>query len=243
MSSHTSLSGASNPFAGPDPTDIRDMSIYDRVPVRLDQHDSTYYAWKTYFSLVFREYNLPDHVDGSVDSRAMRGDSEWTAIDATLIRWFYLTILKDLFHTVVSDGDDARAVWVKLNGLFTDNKLQRRVFLQQEFFDCHQDDQSIDDYCRRLKQLSDELRDIGAKIDYDILLSMLTAGLNEDFGNAAANLTLITEPSFAKFVAYLRLEERRMKQVKARAIHTALAAGTTRGGPPPPPAAPAALPP
>ena len=45
-----------------------------------------------------------------------------------LIRWFFLTISKDLFHTVVGDGDDARAVWVKLNDHFTDNKLQRRVF-------------------------------------------------------------------------------------------------------------------
>ncbi|XP_073359906.1 uncharacterized protein [Aegilops tauschii subsp. strangulata] len=162
----------------------------------------------------------------------MVADAEWTAIDATIIRWFFTTISKDLFHTVVSAGDDARALWVKLNGLFTDNQVQRRVFLQQEFFDCHQDEQSIDDYCRRLKTLADELRDIGAKVDDDLLLSMLTAGLNEDFGNAASNLTLMPEPSFPKFVAYLRLEERRMKGVKKRVQHHALAAGTSRGAPP-----------
>ncbi|XP_073355420.1 uncharacterized protein [Aegilops tauschii subsp. strangulata] len=163
----------------------------------------------------------------------MVDDAEWTAIDATIIRWFFTTISKDLFHTVVSAGDDARALWVKLNGLFTDNQLQRRVFLQQEFFDCHQDEQSIDDYCRRLKTLADELRDIGAKVDDDLLLSTLTAGLNEDFGNAASNLTLMAEPSFLKFVAYLRLEERRMKGVKKHVQHHALAASTSRGAPPP----------
>nr|XP_045090146.1 formin-like protein 3 [Aegilops tauschii subsp. strangulata] len=148
----------------------------------------------------------------------MLADAEWTAIDATIIRWFFTTISKDLFHTVVSAGDDARALWVKLNGLFTDNQLQRR---------------SIDDYCRRLKTLADELRDIGAKVDDDLLLSTLTAGLNEDFGNTASNLTLMPEPSFPKFVAYLRLEERRMKGVKKRVQHHALAAGTSRGAPPP----------
>ncbi|XP_020148225.1 uncharacterized protein [Aegilops tauschii subsp. strangulata] len=210
MSVHSSISGATNPFAGPDPADIRDINIHDRVPVILNATNSTYCAWKTYFSLLFHENNLVDHVDGSVDSHAMVDDSKWTAIDATLIRWFFTTISKDMFHTVVSDGDDARAVWVKLNGFFPDNKLRRRVFLQQEFFYCRLDDQSIDDYCR-LKTLSDELRDIGAKIDDDLLLNMLTAGLNEDFGNAAANLTLMPKPSFPKFVAYLRLEERRMK--------------------------------
>nr|XP_020158442.1 uncharacterized protein LOC109743765 [Aegilops tauschii subsp. strangulata] len=242
----------SNPFAGPDPADIRDINIHERVPVVLDATDSSYFAWRTYFSLLFYENNLVDHVDGNVDSCAMVGDSEWTAIDATLIRWFFTTISKDLFHTVVSDGDDARAVRVKLNGLFTNNKLQRRIILQQEFFDCHQDDQFIDDYCCRVKTLADELRDIGAKVDDDLLLSTITAGLNEDFGNAASNLSLIPKPSFPKFVAYLRLEERRMKGVK-RVQHHALAAGTSRGAPPmaappaprhqPPPPAPPAAPP
>nr|XP_020186122.1 YLP motif-containing protein 1-like [Aegilops tauschii subsp. strangulata] len=156
----------------------------------------------------------------------------------TLIRRFSLTISSDLFQTDVQDGDDAHAVWTKLNGPFTDNRLQRRVLLQQGSFGCHQDNSSVDDYCRRLKTLADKLCDIDTKIDDDLLLSTLTAGLNEDFGNAAANLTLILEPSFAKFVAYLRLEESRMKQVKARAIHTAIAADTTRCGPPPPLAAP-----
>nr|XP_040252145.1 uncharacterized protein LOC120969124 [Aegilops tauschii subsp. strangulata] len=196
MSIHSSISDASNPFVGPDPTDIRDINIHDRGPVILDATNSTYYTWKTYFSLLFGENNLVDHVDGTVDSRAMVDDSEWTAIDATLTQWFFTTISKDLFHKV--------------------------------------DDQSIDDYCRCLKTLSDELRDIGAKIDDDILLSTLTAGLNKDFGNATANLTLTPEPSFPKFMAYLRLEEHQMKHVKKRVQHHAIAAGTSGGTPPPP---------
>src|SRR4051812_38195 len=91
------------------PADMHDISIHDRVPVILDAIDSTFFAWKMYFSLIFRENNLVDYVDGTVDSRAMVGDSEWTAIDATLIWWFFTTISKSLFHTVMSDGVDARA--------------------------------------------------------------------------------------------------------------------------------------
>ena len=147
MSSNAST--YSNPFTV-DPAKIRDINVHARVPVTLDASNSTYFAWKTYFTLLFRENNLVDHVDGTVDSRTMVDDAEWTAIDATIIRWFFTTISKDLFHTVVSASDDARALWVKLNGLFTDNQLQRRVFLQQEFFDCHRDEQWIDDYCRHL---------------------------------------------------------------------------------------------
>ncbi|XP_020194052.1 uncharacterized protein [Aegilops tauschii subsp. strangulata] len=201
MSSGTSsVSTNSNPFADanlPDVNDLRRLNILERVPVRLSQADSSYHTWKTYFSLVFWEYHLMDHVDGTVDSSLVPEFHDWPTIDTTIIRWFFLTITPDLFQTVVMDGDDACAVWTKLNGLFTDNKLQRRV-------------------------------------NDDLLLSTLAAGLNEDFDNAAGNLSLIPNPCFAKFVAYLRLEERRMKQVKTRAIHTALATGTTRGGPPAP---------
>jgi hypothetical protein len=53
----------------------------------------------------------------------MQRDSDWMAIDATIIRWLCLTITPDIFKTVVHDGDDARMVWTKINGLFTDNKL------------------------------------------------------------------------------------------------------------------------
>nr|XP_051229932.1 uncharacterized protein LOC127347824 [Lolium perenne] len=182
----SSFSSGSNPFAGPDMALIRDLNIADRVP-----------------------FLLHSHVDGSVDSKLMVNDEEWMIIDATIIRWFYLTISTDLFHTVVADEDDARAVRLKLNGLFTDNKLQRKVLLHGEFYGCHQLDSSIDDYRMRLKKIADELRDLGEPIGDELLITTFTAGLHEDYGNAASNLTLLPDPTFPKVVAYLKLEERR----------------------------------
>ncbi|XP_073357857.1 uncharacterized protein [Aegilops tauschii subsp. strangulata] len=177
-SSHSSVSIPSNPFDGPAPPPVelvRDLDIFARVPIILDYANSTYYAWKTYFSLVFREYHLIDHVDGSVDTDLMFANDDWMTIDATINRWLYQTISKDLCHTIVCDTNDAQTVWAKLNGLFNDNALQRRVFLQQEFFGYHQHDSSIDDYCMRLKKLADELRDLREKVSDELLLSMLTS--------------------------------------------------------------------
>nr|XP_051220119.1 uncharacterized protein LOC127337206 [Lolium perenne] len=212
----SSLSSGSNPFAGPDMALIRDLNIADRVPVTLSQTSASYSPWKRYFSLVFREFLLHSHVDGSVDSKLMVNDEEWMIIDATIIRWFYLTISTDLFHTVVADEDDARAVWLKLNGLFTDNKLQRKVLLHED--------------CGRA-------RDLGEPIGDELLITTFTAGLHEDYGNAASNLTLLPDPTFPKVVAYLKLEERRLRMVRSRATHTALVTGT-RAGPAPPAARP-----
>ncbi|XP_073363688.1 uncharacterized protein [Aegilops tauschii subsp. strangulata] len=157
------------------------------------------------------------------------------AIDATIIRWLFLTVSKDIFHTTVCDGDDAYTVWTKIIGLFTDNKLQRIVFLQQEFFGCHRNDSSIDAYCMHLKTLSDEINDVGFKVGDELLLSTLTAGLNEDLSNAASNLTLMANPTYEQAVAYLCLEERRLKNLRARAVHTAFTLGHSSGGPAPTP--------
>nr|XP_051201580.1 uncharacterized protein LOC127315091 [Lolium perenne] len=232
---------SSNPFADssiPDPGQLRAVAITDHVPVKLSTTAANYLAWKTYFYLLFREYNLRDHIDGTADLLAC--DADWLAIDATIIRWLFLTVSPDIFKTVVREGDDARTVWGKINGLFTNNKLQRVVFLQQEFFGTPQGDQTLDAYCLRLKAISDELQDLGFRIGDELLLSTLTAGLSEDLGNAASNLTLMTNPTFERAVDYLRLEERRLKGVRTRAVHTALwASGNSvlphGGGAPPAP--------
>ena len=146
----------------------------------------------------------------------MRGDPEWSAIVSTLIRWFYQTVSKYIFHTVVAEDDDACTLWAKINAPFTDNKLQRLVFLQRESFGCHQDNSTIHEYCMRLRMLADKLRDIDSKVSDDLMLSTLTVDLNEDFGNAASNLTLLPQPTFQCVVAYLKLEERRMMKLKQR---------------------------
>ncbi|KAK1601681.1 hypothetical protein QYE76_072049 [Lolium multiflorum] len=179
---------ASNPFAGPSVAVIRDIPIAERVPLKLSTTAANFFPWKTYFGLLFREYDLLDHVDGTIDLLAMPHDPEWLAIDATIIRWFYQTVSNDIFRTVVRDGDSAHTVWAKITGLFTDNKIQRVTFLQQEFFGTHQNDLSLDDYALKLKNHA----------------LHPSAGLGEDLSNAASNLTLLKTPTFEQAVAYLR---------------------------------------
>ncbi|KAK1678392.1 hypothetical protein QYE76_039240 [Lolium multiflorum] len=244
-------SSPSSASIAPTPALIRDVPITTYVPIKLSRADNNFHPWKTYFYLLFREYNLRDHIDDTTDLLSMQRDNDWMAIDATITRWLFLTIAPDIFKTVVRDGDDARTVWTKIHGLFTDNKLQRVVFLQQEFFGTPQGALSLDAYCLRLKAIADELQDLGFTIGDEILLSTLTAGLSEDLCNAAANLTLMTNPTFERAVSYLRLEDRRLANQRARDHHTALAAGLSQGAPapsppvsfPPRPAAPFAAPP
>jgi hypothetical protein len=121
------------------------------------------------------------------------------------------------------------------SGLFTDNKIQRITFLQQEFFGLHQNDLSLDAFCLRLKTLSDELGDLEFPITDALLLSTLAAGLGEDLSDATSNLTLLTTPTYEQAVAYLRNEERRLKHLWAHAAQTAFVAGFTSGASAPSP--------
>nr|XP_051201739.1 uncharacterized protein LOC127315278 [Lolium perenne] len=119
---------SSNPFgdsfsdyATPNAAVLRAVPIADHVPIKLSHDSANYHGWKTYFYLLFREYNLRDHVDGSADLLIMGCDSEWMAIDATIIRWIFLTVSPDIFRTVVREGDDAHttldAYCMRLNAI------------------------------------------------------------------------------------------------------------------------------
>ncbi|XP_071685141.1 uncharacterized protein [Lolium perenne] len=161
----SSLSDTTNPFASspssasiaPTPALIHDVPIAAHIPIKLSRADNNFHPWKTYFYLLFREFNLRDHINGTTDLLSMQRDNDWMVIDATITRWLFLTIAPDIFKTVIHDGDDARTVWTKIHGIFTDNKLQRVVFLQQEFFGTPQGALSLDAYCMRLKAIADEL--------------------------------------------------------------------------------------
>ena len=217
---------------------LNEIHIKDHVPVILDLDSPSYNAWRTYFALLFRSYRLIEHVDGSVDIRDMKDDDEWLAVDACIVKWLFLTISGSLFNMVNARDPSAYAMWTRLCDLFLDNQLQRRVFLQGEFFTMQQNDLSIDEYCTWLKVLADELRHVGMFIDDFVLLTNLHQGLHLDLGQSTATLSLVT-PTYAKAVTYLRMEEKRLRHSARQATHTALHVGLVAGhGTPPTPRVP-----
>jgi hypothetical protein len=94
------------------------------MPIKLFHTAANFFMWKIDFSLLFHEYDLLDHIDGTVDLLTMLHDPDWSTINATIIRWFFQTVSTNIFHTVVHDGDTAHDVRKKIIGLFTDNKIQ-----------------------------------------------------------------------------------------------------------------------
>ncbi|KAI5017509.1 hypothetical protein ZWY2020_042397 [Hordeum vulgare] len=125
-SPRSSLSGEVNPFAVLEPASaasLRLIHIQDHVPFLLDLHTPSFSTWRTYFSLTFHEFQIRDHVDGSVDARAMSDDANWMGVDATIIKWLYRTVSTEILSHVIRDDDSALGVWTSICQLFLDNQL------------------------------------------------------------------------------------------------------------------------
>ncbi|KAI4997589.1 hypothetical protein ZWY2020_052931 [Hordeum vulgare] len=123
----SAASGELNPFGFEhvNPSSLHLLHIQDHVPITLDLHTPSFSTWRTYFSLTFREFGIRDHVDGTVDDLAMLGDNQWLSVDATIVKWLYRTVSREILLQVIRDNDTALGAWTSICQLFLDNQLQR----------------------------------------------------------------------------------------------------------------------
>ncbi|XP_026396340.1 uncharacterized protein LOC113290974 [Papaver somniferum] len=131
---------------------------------------------------------------------------------------------KDLMLTVLKSGKTAKELWNHLKKLFQDNKGNRaatveRKFVNLKFIDCT----SIDDYCDKLKSLSDRLLDLDFPMDDKRLVIQLVNGLPEEY-NTVASFIQQSMPTFDAARSQLRTEEIRRSQQQSQYAPTALAA-------------------
>jgi hypothetical protein len=149
-------------------------NIRHHVPETLDLHDANYASWSSLFELTFRKLGLLDHVDGSVDAQARLLDAEWTQIDHCIVAWIYLTVSKTIRDMVFHRRATAYSAWNAVRGLFLNNASQRAVYALQDFHSLQQGDDSVHDYCCRLKHLADTLTDVGHPIaDADLVVNTM----------------------------------------------------------------------
>ena len=107
------------------------INIRSHVPVTLGVGDSNFTIWRTFFNIVFRKFDIEDHIDGTVDSRAMLLDTEWTQIDTCIVSWLYTTLSPELLSAVLQPRDDAYTAWTSIGSQFLDNIVQRTIQLCQ----------------------------------------------------------------------------------------------------------------
>ncbi|XP_026442435.1 uncharacterized protein LOC113341950, partial [Papaver somniferum] len=139
---------------------------------------------------------------------------------------------KDLMLTVLKSGKTAKELCDHLQKLFQDNKGNRAAtleskFVNLKFVDCA----SVDDYCDKLKSLSDRLTDLDFPMNDKRLVIQLVNGLPEEY-NTVASFIQQSMPTFDAARSQLRTEEIRRAQQTSLSSSAALAAtasSTDRG--------------
>ncbi|XP_062181714.1 uncharacterized protein LOC133885949 [Phragmites australis] len=212
------------------------LNVKALVPIVLDFSSPHYNRWRGLFMNTLERYALADHVLSDAD---LSDDPSWKHMDATVLSWLYGTINPELLEAVMNREDGpptARIVWLGLEQQFIGNKETRALLLDAEFHTFVQGDLTIDDYCRRLKTMADQVADLGEPVRNRTLVLNTLRGLNDRFSYLAALIQRQRPfPSFDAVRSDLRLTEITMK-AKQSSPAQAFAASTPRA--PTPPSAP-----
>lgn len=204
------------------------LNVKALVPIVLDFSSPHYNRWRGLFMNTLERYVLADHVLSDAD---LSDDPSWKRMEATVLSWLYGTINPELLEAVMNREDGppiARIVWLGLEQQFIGNKETRALLLDAEFRTFVQGDLTIDDYCRRLKTMADQLADLGEPVRDRTLVLNTLRGLNDRFSYLAALIQRQRPfPSFDVVRSDLRLAEITMK-AKQSFPAQAFAASTPR---------------
>ncbi|XP_057249529.1 uncharacterized protein LOC130590883 isoform X1 [Beta vulgaris subsp. vulgaris] len=214
-------------------------NIKNNIPILLEMENVQYATWAELFKVHARSHRVLHHIIAPKEpSAAPSSDTDkdlWATLDATVLQWIYSTISTDLLHTIIEPDATAMATWNRLRDIFQDNQNSRAVALEQEFSHLSMEDfVSASAYCQRLKELSDQLKNVGSPVSNDRLVLQLVSGLTPAYNTVG---TLIRQtsplPPFYQARSMLTLEEAGFAKQTATTTTAAMVA-TSSDEPPTP---------
>nr|XP_043639905.1 uncharacterized protein LOC122611020 [Erigeron canadensis] len=128
----------------------------------LDGKKVTYSSWVKLFKLHVRAYKVLNHIDGTdPPDQSDPSYMAWSELDALIFQWIYSTLSDDFLARVLDNDITAREAWLKIQGIFINNKHARAATLEQKFSNTTlTSGASFDEYCQNLKDIANQLGDI-----------------------------------------------------------------------------------
>lgn len=187
-------------------------NIKSHIPIILDLNDHNYYAWRELFL-------TPTGND----------DAAWQKRDGLVKLWIYGTLAQPLFRSSFKPGGMARDVWLRIENQFRNNKEARAIQFDNELRTSEKGDQTIQQYCQKIKSLADLLSNVDAPVNERTLVMYLLNGLNEKYVNI---INIIKHkdpfPTFDNVRSMLDMEESRLnKPRRATASHMDMSSSST----------------
>ncbi|KAK1617826.1 hypothetical protein QYE76_023343 [Lolium multiflorum] len=116
-------------------------------------------------------------------------------------------------------------MWLAARDLFTANKANKAIYLDNDFRQLVQGSLSIHEYCRRQKHLADALFDNDSPVSDRALVLNTLRGLGPRFASAATVISMTDPlPTFLRTRAMLLMEEMQQANAAATSANTALVA-------------------
>ncbi|XP_026450888.1 uncharacterized protein LOC113351024 [Papaver somniferum] len=170
-------------------------NIKTLIPILLDIKQDEYSSWAFLFEIHLQAHGLLFLIDGSAPTTEI-DKNILTQLDALCRQWMFSTMAKDFMLTVLRSGKTARELWDHLQKLFQDNKGNRAATLESKFVNIKfVDCSSIDDYCDKLKSLSDRLTNLDFPMNDKRLVIQLVNSLPEEY-NTVASFIQQSMPTF-----------------------------------------------
>ncbi|KAJ9552321.1 hypothetical protein OSB04_016366 [Centaurea solstitialis] len=178
-------------------------NIKNSIPIVLDQTDDHYASWVELFHIHACAYNVLDHIDPKISTPSDIDRPTWTRLDAIVKQWIYSTISTDLLQTIMKPAT-------------------RAIYPEEQFTNTRLDSFSNDsDYCSHLKNLADQLANVGNPVSENKMVLQLVSGLTKGDYDTIATVIQQSDPlpSFTKARSQLMLEETHRSKQEAHVPH------------------------
>jgi hypothetical protein len=130
------------------------QDIRTLVPIILSITSTQYPRWLDLVLLTLQRYALDDHISSSAPTL---DDLHWRWMDNVILSWLLGTITVDLQKTTHACDRTTHQLWFALEEQFLSNCEVRTLHFDTQLWLFVQGDLSIDDYCHRMKQMTDDL--------------------------------------------------------------------------------------
>ncbi|KAK1561241.1 hypothetical protein QYE76_000084 [Lolium multiflorum] len=179
-----------------------------------------YSKWRIYMRASLGRSGYLGHVDGTV--AAAPTDAAWATADYTVLNHLHAAIDEDVADMILAGNQTARQLWLAARDLFTANKANKAIYLDNDFRQLVQGSLSIHEYCRRQKHLADALSDNDSPVSDRALVLNTLRGLGPRFASAATVISMTDPlPTFLRTRAMLLMEEMQQANAAATSANTA----------------------
>ncbi|XP_021971101.1 uncharacterized protein LOC110866056 [Helianthus annuus] len=133
-------------------------------------------------------YRVINHIDDTPPPESADPTyTDWKELDALVSQWIYSTVSDDLLTRILDTEASARTTWLKLEKIFLSNKKAKAAALETRFVNltlaaCS----SVDDYCKQLKDIANQLDDVDEPVTESRLVLQLVRGLSQEYDTTAS---------------------------------------------------------